>query len=40
MRGYSAPVLRLTRRAVSSIMIVSYVLWAWSELHPKTRSGT
>ena len=38
MRGYSAPVLRLTQRAVSSIMIVSYVLWAWSEPHPRTRS--
>jgi decaprenyl-phosphate phosphoribosyltransferase len=38
MRGYSAPVLRLTQRAVSSIMIVSYVLWAWSEPHAKTRS--
>ena len=38
MRGYSAPVLRLAQRAVSSIMIISYVLWAWSEPHPKTRS--
>jgi decaprenyl-phosphate phosphoribosyltransferase len=38
MRGYSAPVLRLTQRAVSSIMIVSYVLWAWSEPHARTRS--
>ena len=38
MRGYSAPVLRLTQRVVSSVMIVSYVLWAWSEPHPKTRA--
>jgi decaprenyl-phosphate phosphoribosyltransferase len=38
MRGYSAPALRLTQRAVSSIMIISYVLWAWSEPHAETRS--
>jgi decaprenyl-phosphate phosphoribosyltransferase len=38
MRGYSAPVLRLTQRAVSSVMIVSYVLWAASEPHGRTRS--
>jgi decaprenyl-phosphate phosphoribosyltransferase len=38
MRGYSAPALRLTQRAVSTVMIVSYVLWAWSEPQPKTRS--
>lgn len=38
MRGYSAPVLRLTQRIVSFIMIVSYLLWASSEPHPKTRS--
>jgi hypothetical protein len=38
MRGYSAPVLRLTQRAVSLIMIVSYLLWAYSEPHPRTRT--
>ena len=38
MRGYSAPVLRLTQRVVSGAMIVSYVLWAWSEPHAKTQS--
>jgi decaprenyl-phosphate phosphoribosyltransferase len=38
MRGYSAPVLRLTQRVVSGVMVVSYVLWAWSEPHPKTRA--
>jgi decaprenyl-phosphate phosphoribosyltransferase len=38
MRGYSAPVLRLTQRAVSAVMIVSYVLWAYSEPHGRTRS--
>jgi decaprenyl-phosphate phosphoribosyltransferase len=38
MRGYSAPVLRLTQRIVSFIMIVSYLLWAYSEPHPRTRT--
>ena len=38
MRGYSAPVLRLTQRAVSLIMIVSYLLWAYCEPHPRTRT--
>jgi decaprenyl-phosphate phosphoribosyltransferase len=38
MRGYSAPVLRLTQRVVTSVMIVSYVLWAWSDPHSKTRT--
>jgi decaprenyl-phosphate phosphoribosyltransferase len=38
MRGYTAPVLRLTQRIVSTVMIVSYVLWASSEPHPRTRS--
>jgi decaprenyl-phosphate phosphoribosyltransferase len=38
MRGYTAPVLRLTQRAVSFIMVVSYVLWASSEPHTETRS--
>ncbi len=38
MRGYSAPVLRFTQRTVSVIMVMSYVLWAWSEPHDKTRS--
>jgi decaprenyl-phosphate phosphoribosyltransferase len=38
MRGYSAPVLRLTQRAVSVVMIVCYVLWAWTEPHAETRS--
>ena len=28
MRGYTAPALRLAQRAVSTIMIVSYLLWA------------
>jgi decaprenyl-phosphate phosphoribosyltransferase len=37
MRGYSAPVLRLTQRAVSGTMIVSYVLWASTEPHHATR---
>ncbi len=31
MRGYSAPALRLMQRAVSAIMIVSYILWAATE---------
>jgi decaprenyl-phosphate phosphoribosyltransferase len=31
MSGYSAPALRLAQRAVSAIMIVSYVLWAATE---------
>jgi decaprenyl-phosphate phosphoribosyltransferase len=31
MRGYSPRVLRLAQRAVSAIMIVSYVLWAATE---------
>src|SRR5262252_1871873 len=38
MRGYSAPVLRLTQRVVSAVMIVSYVLWAYSEPHERMRS--
>jgi len=38
MRGYTAPVLRLTQRAVSSIMIVAYVLWAWSEPPARARA--
>jgi decaprenyl-phosphate phosphoribosyltransferase len=38
MRGYSAPVLRLTQRAVSAVMVVSYVLWAYTEPHVRTRS--
>jgi decaprenyl-phosphate phosphoribosyltransferase len=38
MRGYSAPVLRFAQRTVSVIMVMSYVLWASSELHAKTRS--
>jgi decaprenyl-phosphate phosphoribosyltransferase len=38
MRGYSAPVLRLTQRAVSAVMIVSYMLWAYSEPHARTQS--
>jgi decaprenyl-phosphate phosphoribosyltransferase len=38
MRGYSPPVLRLTQRVVSTVMIASYVLWAWSEPHARTRS--
>jgi decaprenyl-phosphate phosphoribosyltransferase len=37
MRGYSLPVLRLTQRAVSVIMIVCYVLWASTEPHARTR---
>jgi len=37
MRGYAAPVLRLTQRAVSAVMIVSYVLWANAELEGRTR---
>lgn len=38
MRGYSAPVLRLTQRVVSGVMIVSYVLWAYTtEPDPGTR---
>ncbi len=31
MRGYSAPALRLTQRAVSTVMIASDVLWAATE---------
>lgn len=31
MRGYTAPALRFTQRAVSMVMIVSYVLWAATE---------
>jgi len=38
MRGYSAPVLRLTQRAVSAVMIVSYVLWANAEPQARTRA--
>jgi decaprenyl-phosphate phosphoribosyltransferase len=37
MRGYSAAVLRLTQRAVSAAMIVSYMLWAYTEPHARTR---
>ena len=37
MRGYSAPVLRLTQRIVSGVMILSYVLWAYTEPHAGTR---
>lgn len=37
MRGYSAPVLRLSQRVVSGVMIVSYVLWAYTEPHVGTR---
>jgi decaprenyl-phosphate phosphoribosyltransferase len=38
MRGYAAEVLRLSQRVVSGVMVVSYVLWAWSEPHARTRS--
>ena len=38
MRGYAAPVLRLTQRVVSLVMIASYVLWAYSEAHARTRT--
>jgi len=38
MRGYSAPVLRLTQRAVSAAMVLSYVLWAYTEPHASMRS--
>jgi len=38
MRGYSAPMLRLSQRAVSSAMIVSYLLWAVTE--PTARMRT
>jgi decaprenyl-phosphate phosphoribosyltransferase len=37
MRGYSARMLRLTQRAVSATMIVSYLLWAATEPTAKTR---
>ncbi len=38
MRGYSAPVLRLSQRAVSGVMVLSYVLWAYTEPHASMRS--
>jgi len=38
MRGYSPRVLRLAQRAVSVIMIVSYVLWAATEPGARTRA--
>ncbi len=37
MRGYSLRALRATQRAVSAIMIISYVLWAATEPTAKTR---
>jgi decaprenyl-phosphate phosphoribosyltransferase len=37
MRGYSAPVLRLTQRVVSGVMIISYVLWAYTDPHHHSR---
>jgi decaprenyl-phosphate phosphoribosyltransferase len=38
MRGYSAPVLRLTQRVVSAVMVVSYVLWAYTEPQPRMQT--
>ncbi len=38
MRGYSAPVLRLTQRVVSAVMVVSYVLWAYTEPLPRMQT--
>ena len=38
MRGYSAPTLRVAQRAVSTIMVISYVLWASSEPHARTQT--
>ena len=38
MRGYSAPALRVAQRAVSAIMVASYVLWAASEPHVRTQT--
>jgi decaprenyl-phosphate phosphoribosyltransferase len=38
MRGYSAPALRVAQRAVSAIMVISYVLWAASEPHAKMQT--
>lgn len=37
MRGYSAPALRIAQRAVSAIMVVSYVFWAANEPVLRTR---
>ena len=37
MRGYSAPVLRLSQRAVSAVMVICYLLWAYTEPHPRMR---
>lgn len=38
MRGYSAKALRLAQRAVSAVMIVSYVFWAATEPTTKTQT--
>jgi decaprenyl-phosphate phosphoribosyltransferase len=37
MRGYSAGALRLTQRIVSAVMVVSYIFWAATEPHARTR---
>jgi len=37
MRGYSAPALRIAQRAVSAVMVVSYVFWAANEPVLRTR---
>ncbi len=38
MRGYSAPALRIGQRAVSTIMVISYVFWAANEPASATRT--